>query len=268
MSAPLHLGPRIAEGRTAEIFRLEEGRVLKLFRPGWGEGDARYEGAKAAAVHAAGLPAPAVHGITQVAGRFGIVYEEIVGRPLMESLQRRPWALRGTARLLADLHLQVHTTEIPTLPRVADRLTRAIERAPRLAEEERESLLALLGHLPVDNAVCHGDFHPGNVYLTERGPIILDWMDAAQGNPLADVARTAVLFRAAVLPRDMPGRRVVEIIRRAFLRAYLRRYFTAASTAPGQLDAWIAVAAGARLAERIPGEEKRLLALVAAGLRG
>ena len=268
MSVPLLPGPRIAEGRTAEIFRLEKGRVLKLFRPGWGEGDARYEAGKAEAVHAAGLPVPAVHGVAQVDGRFGVVYEEIVGQPLMESLQRRPWAVRETARFLADLHLQVHTARIPTLPRVVDRLTRANERAPGLAEAERASLLALIGRLPGGDAVCHGDFHPGNVYLTERGPIVLDWMDAARGNPLADVARTAVLFRAAVLPKDMPGRRVVELIRRTFLRAYLRRYFTAASTAPEQLDAWMAVVAGARLAERIPGEEKGLLALARSSLRG
>jgi len=267
MSSTLHLAPRLAEGRTAEIFRLEGGRVLKLFRPGWGEGDARYEARKAEAVYAAGLPAPAVHGVTQVDERFGIVYEEIVGRPLMESLQRRPWAIHETARFLADLHLQVHKARIPALPRVADRLTRAIERAPELAEQERASLLTLLGRLPGGNAVCHGDFHPGNVYLTERGPIILDWMDATQGNPVADVARTAVLFRAAVLPQDMPGRRVIELIRRAFLRAYLRQYSAATPAEPDQFLAWNAVVAGARLAERIPGEEKRLLALVAAGLR-
>lgn len=268
MFAPLQLGPRIAEGRTAEIFRLEGGRVLKLFRPGWGEGDARYEAGKAEAVHAAGLPVPAVHGVTQADGRFGIVYEEIIGRPLMESLQRRPWGLVKTARFLADLHLQVHTARIPTLPRAVDRLTRAVERAPGLAEQDRASLLVLIGRLPGGDAVCHGDFHPGNVYLTERGPIVLDWMDATQGNPLTDVARTAVLFRTAVLPKDMPGRRVVELIRRAFLRAYLRRYFAAAPAAPEQLDAWTAVVAGARLAERIPGEENGLLALAAAGRRG
>ncbi len=268
MSTPLLPGTRVAEGRTAEIFRWEEGRVLKLFRPGWGEGDARYEAGKAEAVHAAGLPVPAVHGVAQVDGRFGIVYEEIVGRPLMESLKNRPWALREAARLLADLHLQVHRAEIPALPRVTDRLTRAVERAPGLAEDARTSLLALLGRLPGGNAVCHGDFHPGNVYLTERGPIVLDWMDAARGNPLADVARTAVLFRAAVLPRDMPGRRVVDLTRRAFYRVYLRRYLAATPAAPGQLGAWMAVVAGARLAERIPGEEKRLPALVKDGLRG
>lgn len=268
MFAPLQPGPRIAEGRTAEIFRWEEGRVLKLFRPDWGEADARYEADKAEAVHAAGLPVPAVHGVTQVDGRFGIIYEEIVGQPLMESLQRRPWAVRETARFLADLHLQVHKAQVPTLPRATDRLTRAIERAPGLSEAERMSLLALLGRLPGGDTVFHGDFHPGNVYLTERGPIILDWMDAARGNPLADVARTAVLFRAAVMPRDMPGRRVVELIRRAFHRAYLRRYLAATPAAPGQLDTWIAVVAGARLAERIPGEKKGLLALARSSLRG
>jgi len=258
----------LAEGRTAEILRWEEGRVLKLFRSGWDEDDARYEAVKAEAVHAAGLPVPAVHGVVEVDGRFGIVYEEIVGQPLMETLRRRPWALGEPARLLADLHLQVHKAEIPALPRVTDRLTRAIERAPGLAENQRVALLARLARLLEGNAVCHGDFHPGNIYLTARGPIILDWMDAARGSPLADVARTSVLFRAAVLPRHMPSRWGVELIRHAFHRVYLRCYFAATSTEPGQLDAWITVVAGARLAERIPGEEKRLLALVQRGLRG
>lgn len=124
-------------GRTADIFRLEKGRVLKLFRPGWGEDDACHEAVKAEAVHAAGLPVPAVHGVTEVAGRFGIVYGEIEGRPLLESLQRRPWAVRETARFLADLHLQVHTARIPTLPRVVDHLTHTIERPPGLAESGR-----------------------------------------------------------------------------------------------------------------------------------
>lgn len=262
MSAPVLPGSRIAEGRTAEIFRLEEGRVLKLFRPGWGEGDARYEAGKAEAVHVAGLPVPAVYGVTQADGRFGIVYEEIIGQPLMESLQRRPWAVRETARFLADLHLQLHTARIAALPRAVDRLTHAVERAPGLAETERASLLELIDQLPEGDAVCHGDFHPGNVYITERGPIVLDWMDATRGNPLADVARTAVLFRAAVLPPDLPGRRVIELIRRTFRRVYLRRYFAAAPAEPERLAAWTAVIAGARLAERIPGEQTRLLSIV------
>lgn len=267
MSAPLLPGTRVAEGRTAEIFRLEEGQVLKLFRPGWGEGDARYEADKAEAVHAAGLPVPTVYGVTQVNGRFGIVYEEIVGRPLMESLKNRPWAVREAARLLADLHLQVHKARIPALPSLKDHVTRTIEKAFELTAEQRAALLSLLSRLSEGDALCHGDFHPGNVYLTERGPIVLDWMDAARGNPLADVARTSVLFRAAVLPRDMPGRRGGELIRRAFHRVYLRRYLAKTPSAPGQLAVWIAVVAGARLAERIPGEEKRLLGLVADGLR-
>jgi len=134
--------------------------VLKLFRPGWGEGDARYEADKAEAVHSAGLPVPAVYGVTQAAGRFGIVYEEVIGRPLMESLQRRPWAVRETARFLADLHLQLHKARIPALPRVADRLTRAVERAPDLKAEHRAGLLTRLDRLPGGDAVCHGDFHP------------------------------------------------------------------------------------------------------------
>ena len=41
---------------------------------------------------------------------------------------------------------------------------------------------------PERPALCHGDFHPFNVMLSPRGPIVIDWNNAHIGNPLEDVA--------------------------------------------------------------------------------
>ncbi len=41
------------------------------------------------------------------------------------------------------------------------------------------------------DTVVHGDFHPGNVLLAERGPVIIDWSDTAITQPFVDVATWA-----------------------------------------------------------------------------
>ena len=49
--------------------------------------------------------------------------------------------------------------------------------------------------MPKHNKVCHGDFNPSNIIITESGiPYIIDWAHVTQGNASADVARTYLLF--------------------------------------------------------------------------
>jgi aminoglycoside phosphotransferase (APT) family kinase protein len=50
--------------------------------------------------------------------------------------------------------------------------------------------------MPTKNRLCHGDFSPGNIIITDSGePYILDWAHATQGNASADVARSYLLFK-------------------------------------------------------------------------
>ena len=49
--------------------------------------------------------------------------------------------------------------------------------------------------MPKHGKVCHGDFCPENIIISESGePYILDWSHATQGNASADAARTYLLF--------------------------------------------------------------------------
>lgn len=59
---------------------------------------------------------------------------------------------------------------------------RSLLRALRDEAADRLSV----GSLP--DTLVHGDLHGGNLRLTERGPIILDWGDATIGHPLFDLA--------------------------------------------------------------------------------
>ena len=55
------------------------------------------------------MPIPAVGDIVQVDGRFGLLYERVLGDPLMKQLEERPWQLGQVAHTLAQLQAQIHT---------------------------------------------------------------------------------------------------------------------------------------------------------------
>ena len=70
------LGQRIAEGRQAEIYRWGETQVVKLYRNAVSLDVAEYEASITRAVHATGLPVPAVGEIVEVDDRVGLVLHD------------------------------------------------------------------------------------------------------------------------------------------------------------------------------------------------
>ena len=257
----------IARGRTAEIFEWKDSQILKVYLEGFPSANVGREAQTSMAVHKAGLPVPAMEGIVEVDGRLGIVFERIEGPSMLAVLISKPWQIFRLARMLAELLTQMHSCEIPELPSQRDMLEGDIRRSAVLPTPTKEAALKALEQLPGDNAVCHGDFHPDNIIMSTRGPIIIDWMTATQGNPLADVARTWMLLRLAEVPSFIGGRWLIEAIRNLFYAIYLRRYRQLRPVSQEEMEAWQLPVMAARLRENIPEEEQRLLALVEASLK-
>lgn len=261
------LGARLAQGRTAEIYAWGDGQVLKLFRD-WAPPDlVSYEAGVARSVQNLGLPVPAVGEIVELDGRRGLVYERLAGKSLLQNLLARPWTLLRAAHLLAELHTKIHLLRAPGLPSQRLALEAKIQFAQPLSPELRQAALQVLSRLPDSDRLCHGDFHPGNVLLTPSGPRVIDWVDATSGNPLADVARTYVLFHLAGQPAGASAGLVFRMIRAGSWRAYLKRYFQIRPASRQELAGWLPVVAAARLSEDIPEEQERVLDFVRAHLQ-
>ena len=256
-------GTPLAIGGTAEIYPWSDGQVLKLFYSSFPAAVAAEEARIAAAVAAAGLPVPAVGALLEVAGRPGLLYARVDGPAMFELLPRQPWRTVRFAHLLAELHAAIHAMAAPAaLPDLHTRLAAKIRQAPALPEPLRAAALAALADLPSGDRLCHGDFHPGNVLLTDTGPVIIDWMDATCGSPLADVARTAVIALGAAGSDQVPNA-PLKAFTRFFTRRYLRRYFRLRPGGREELRRWLPVVAAARLSEQIPELEAWLLAQAA-----
>ncbi len=255
------LGPRFAEGRTAELYAWGAHDALKLFREGWPPEAAEHEAAVAERLYAAGVPSPMVRGVVEVEGRNGVVYERVTGPSLEDVLREKPWQLAHAVRLLAETHAAVHARPAPDATPLREQLDRRIRKAGAPAHL-RDAALRRLETLPNGEALCHGDFHPGNVLLSARGPLVIDWENETRGDPLADVARTELLLRMAHIYVAHMARRVVTLGALAALIAlYRRSYRRASGVALDPLAAWRLPVVVTRLSEGITCEERHLLAL-------
>jgi aminoglycoside phosphotransferase (APT) family kinase protein len=249
MPAPtLGAAELLDKGFCSDVYAWGNGRVLKLFYDWVARDAADREYAATRAVHAAGLPAPDAYALVELDGRRGILFDRVDGVSLLAYTQARPWLLLHVIRRMAELHAQIHGSSAPAgLPTLRDRIAARIE-ASDAPPPEKQAALERLAGLPEGTTLCHGDFHPGNILVTPRGWIVIDWSSASAGDPLGDVACTSRLMRAAQLPPWSSGymHLVLRCFRHIMHRAYLRRYFQLRGGTRSQVEAWqapLAVAA-------------------------
>ena len=221
---------------------------LRSTPDGWIELEAAYT----AAVHAAGAPVPRLLGMELVDGRKVSIYERVGGRSMWSHMVVRPSEIPRLARALAELQADVFDIVPPiSLPGQRDRLSCKIREAARRVDG---SLADALEHLPasdVGGRLCHGDLHPDNVILSRDGPVLIDWFDVSRGNPVADVARTALLVSSHANgvsgPAHLPGATtaLLDSTTRVYLEAIGER------VPLDDLERWMAVEAVARIAEGV-----------------
>jgi Ser/Thr protein kinase RdoA (MazF antagonist) len=255
-------GPLLAEGRTAEVFAWGEDQVLKLYRPEFPLTDTEYEYRKALASQETGFAVPEVGEMVTVDGRAGITYQRVEGITMLQALQDTPWKIFPLTRQLAALHADMHGHSASNLPDAHDVVAHKIRKAPPLDQSTKKEIFDHLEQLPQDNKLLHGDFHPDNILLTTDRPVIIDWIDATMGHPLADVARTSVLARVANPPPSTSWERFIDLLSGIFHRIYINHYFKLSPYKEEDLLPWLLPVTAGRLSEEIPHETDTLIKLV------
>jgi aminoglycoside phosphotransferase (APT) family kinase protein len=148
-------GP-IASGQEADVFALDERRVLRRYRRA---ADVTDEAAVMAYVKGLGYPVPEVfeaHGAD-------LIMERLDGPTLAQAMADGGIGIEDGAAMLADLHRRLH--DLPPWP----------------------------GARP-GTSVLHLDLHPENIMLTGRGPVVIDWCNATDGAPDLDTALSALIL--------------------------------------------------------------------------
>jgi streptomycin 6-kinase len=157
----------VGSGRDADVYSLGEDRVLRRYREG---GDATREAELMAFVAGHGYPVPTIFDVDGA----DLVMERIDGPTMLGALAAGTLDLAQAARILAQLQNRLHNLPGRTAALSGDR-------------------------------VIHLDFHPENVMVGSRGPVVIDWRNATDGAADLDVALSAVIL-AQVAVDDGDGR--------------------------------------------------------------
>ena len=220
-------GKLLASGRDGDIFEYGPGLVLRRTRDGR---SIEHEARIMAYVAGFGFPVPAIHEVR--ADGAEIVMDRIDGPTMLAAVSRHPWTLVRHAKVLADLHRQLHALDAPDwlrqLPDGGDR-------------------------------VVHLDLHPLNVLYGSRGPVLIDWTAAARGRAETDLAQTWLIVGASDTSDQGLVARAAAPLQGVFARLVMRE-FDGDAVVP-----FLRPVAAARAADRNvrPGEVGAMQRLVA-----
>ena len=185
---------KIIAVRTGKTIYKDEDKAVKVFDSDYSKADILNEALNQARIEETGLNIPKILGVTMENGKWAIVSEYIKGKTMAQLMEENPDKFDEYLEQFVDIQMSIHEKKAPLLTKLKDKMNRKISQAD-IDATTRYELHTRLEGMPKHNKVCHGDFNPSNIIITDDGvPYILDWSHATQGNASADVARTYLLF--------------------------------------------------------------------------
>ena len=185
---------RIIAVRNAKTVYRDGDKCIKVFDSVYSRADVLSEALNQARVEETGLFIPKVLEVGMVDGKWAIISDYIEGKTMDRLMKEDPSRETELLDSFVSLQVEMHSKSCPLLGKLKDKMNRKISKA-ELDATTRYDLHTRLEGMPRHDRLCHGDFNPSNIIITEDGRrCILDWAHATTGNASADAARTYLLF--------------------------------------------------------------------------
>lgn len=237
----------ISDGEKVQIYE-SDGKCIKVFKD---ENEPKsvvmYEALAHARVEETGLARiPALQSVEQINGKWCMIYDFVEGRTLDELIRENPAMKLDFLGRMADLHLEVNSLSCVKMSSQLDYFKRSVQGLDMIDDVKKHELLTLLGKLPTQKKLCHGEFTTDNIIVGDNGEMyVVDWLRAKQGTPAADVAKTYLDFCLRH--------------RTESAEQYLKIYCKKAGIEPNAVYDWLPIVAASQLKFRLPAERELLL---------
>lgn len=239
---------RVIAVRNSKTVYRDGDSCIKVFDEQYSKADVLNEALNQARIEEIGLNIPKIKEVCMIEGKWAIVSEYISGKTLAQLMSENPQKKDEYIAQLIDIQLEVNSKVCPLLNKLKDKMNRKISQSS-LDATTRYDLHTRLDAMPKHNKVCHGDFNPSNIIISDDGvPYILDWSHATQGNASADTARTYLLFW---LSGDIDG-----------AEKYLNMFCEKSNTAKQYVQKWMPIVAASQSVKGNAHEREFLLSWV------
>lgn len=234
----------IVEHSNKKVYDLGT-QIVKVFNADKPASDVLNEALNLARVTESGVKTPHVVEVSQVEGAgWALVTEKVPGATLEQKMEEDPSRFYEYLEQFVDLQISIHQLHNQLLPRQKDKYGRMIDSLDGLNATTRYNLQERLNGMRRHRRICHGDFNPSNVIVSEDGTLsVCDWAHATQGSPAADAAMTYLLFA-------MKDQQQAE--------AYLELYCDRADEPMQVVRQWMSIVAASELARK-RGDQKEFL---------
>ena len=111
-------GKPFTHGRSAELYDLGDGKVLKLYFPEFPESDVDLEYNNTRIAFALGCTPMECYAKAECEGRFGVILKKVAGISMTKMPEKNPLILFKAGRLIAEQHTMVqsrHSDDLPDL---------------------------------------------------------------------------------------------------------------------------------------------------------
>lgn len=234
----------ICKRKDKTIYR-DGDKCIKVFESNYSKANVLNEALNQARVEETDLNIPKIHEVTKIDGKWAIVSDFIEGKTLTQLMEENPDKFDEYMDYFVDLQVEILSKSSPLLTNVRHKMSRKVDESG-LDATIRYELQARISGMKKHRKLCHGDFNPSNVIITDEGvPYIIDWAHVTQGNGCADAARTYLMFK--LNKQD------------DIAEQYLNLYAKKTDTAKQLIQRWMPIVAASRLVKNIPEERDFLL---------
>ena len=180
--------------RVDKVVTRDKNTVLKIFGPSYKVSAILNEAMNEARAAETGLPVAKVLEVLKLRDHWCIRREWVEGKTLADVMTSDKKNLMKYLKEFVAIQCEIFSKTSERMGNLADKLDKQISASP-LPKETRYDLHMRLQSFARGKALCHGDFNPTNVIITPKGEWrVIDWSHVRLGDPLADVARTYLLF--------------------------------------------------------------------------
>ncbi len=240
----MELEKLIAKGKNNEVYRSGD-YAIKVFNSDYPKSEVLLEALITSQVENIGLNVPKITEVSHIDGKWAITMDYIEGKTISQLMEENPAEADKYLDMMVDLQIDMQSKKCTILKKLKDKLYERINGLSIIDASKKYELLTILDGAPKHRKVCHGDFTPQNIIISNKDgkPYIIDWNHATIGNASADVARS-YLWLSLYKPE--------------LANKYMDSFCEKTKTDKVYVQRWLPVVAAARLEKNI-SEEKELI---------